>query len=48
MAEGMALSREHHHVETLVGVDERVGHADGVAGMDVVVDVAMHEHQMSL
>ena len=43
----MALAREDEHVETLVGADQGVDHADGVGRVDVVVDVAVHQHQMA-
>src|SRR5450756_804762 len=36
------------HVETLVGLDERVHQAQGIRRMDVVVDVAVHEQQLAL
>ena len=40
------LRGEKEEIETLVGVDEGICHADGVARMHVVVNVAMHEHKM--
>ena len=43
----MTLAREDEHIETLVGADQGVDHADGVGRVDVVVDVAVHQHQMA-
>ena len=42
------LARHEHEVEALVGLDERVGHADGVSGMHVVIHVARDEEQVAL
>ena len=47
VAEAVALAREDEHVETLVGADQGVDHADGVGRVDVVVDVAVHQHQVA-
>ena len=48
VAESMALCREIEEIEALVGLDECVGHTDGIARMHIVVDIAVYEHQMSL
>ena len=43
----MALSRQDKHVETLVRADESIDHADGVRRMHVVVNVAVHKHEVA-
>ena len=44
----MFLARQDQHLETLVGADEGIHHADGVARVDIVVHVAVHEQQVAL
>ena len=48
VAEAVALARQDEHLEALVGADQGIDHADGVARAHVVVDVARHQHQVSL
>ena len=48
VAETMALLGQHEHVEALTGTDEGIDDAQGVAGVYVVVDVTMDEHEVTL
>ena len=48
VAEAMSLVREHEHVEALSCLYESVDHSCGVARMDIVVNVSVHEKKMSL
>ena len=41
VAEAVALLRENKQVETLVGADEGIHHAEGIARVNVVVDIAV-------
>ena len=45
VAEAVALLRENKQVETLVGADEGIHHAEGIARVNVVVDIAVDEHR---
>jgi len=48
VAETVPLARENEEIETLVGLDQGVGQADGIAGMHIVVDVAGTDQQAPL
>ena len=48
IAESVALAREDEHIETLVGTDEGIDDTDRVRRMHVVVDITVHEHEVSL
>ena len=47
VAETMTLAREDEHIETLVRTNEGIDYANSVRRMNVIVDVAVHEHQVS-
>lgn len=47
VAEAVTLAWEDEHIEPLVGADQGVDHSDGVGRVDVVVDVTVHEHQVT-
>ena len=48
VAEAVALLRENKQVETLVGTDEAIDDAEGIARVNVVVDIAVNEHEVAL
>ena len=47
VAETMPLARENEHIESLVCAYERINYADGVGRIDIVVDIAMDQQQMT-
>ena len=47
IAESVALLRQIEHLEALAGAYQGIGHACGVGGVHIVVDVAVHKHQVT-
>ena len=45
VAEAMTLGGEHEHVKAFVGVDEGMNNTLGITRVNVVVDVAVNEHE---
>ena len=44
----MALLRQYQHIKSLVGTDQRIYDTGRIARMDVVIDIAVYQQQMSL
>ena len=47
-SEAVAGAGDDEQLETLVGFDERIGQPHRVRGVDVVIDLAVHQQQVAL
>ena len=48
VTEAVSLLRQHEHIKSLTRSDKGVNNPDSVAGMNIIIDVAMYKQKMSL